>query len=238
MAESPQRFQVGRWQVEPDAGSMSDGRETVQVPPRLMRLLQLLIVDAGNTVSRESLIEALWPRGYVNEEALSRAVNELRRLLGDDARTPEFILTVPKKGYRLIAGVGPVSEKKKPPLHLIGLFLIGPIFMILVLGLLLWITAKKTSACRCAVRRPTPDSRSRPGVAPRNFIKRPMGCPGRGARRAGRHPALSYSRSGTKTGNIASRRTVFARVFTRCQPVGDTVRAWGVLPDFALAGLR
>ena len=100
------RLRVGKWQVEPDAGLIRDGQNSVQVPPRLMRLLMLLVEQAGETVSRETLIEALWPRGYVNEEALSRAVNELRSLLHDDARAPQFIRTVPKQGYRLIAGVG------------------------------------------------------------------------------------------------------------------------------------
>jgi Tol biopolymer transport system component len=49
----------------------------------------------------------------VNEEALSRAVNELRGLLGDDARTPQFIRTVPKRGYRLIASVRRVEGAKR-----------------------------------------------------------------------------------------------------------------------------
>ncbi len=114
LSENTGYMRVGRWQVDPDAGSMTDGRKRVQVPPRLMNLLQLLVREAGSTVSRESLIEALWPRGYVNEEALSRAVNELRGLLGDDARTPEFIRTVPKKGYRLIADVGPAETPRRP----------------------------------------------------------------------------------------------------------------------------
>jgi len=105
------RIRVGKWQVEPDAGTISDGQDSVQVPPRLMRLLTLLVQDVGKTVSREILIEALWPRGYVNEEALSRAVNELRTLLGDDARAPRFIRTVPKQGYRLIAPVRPIEPQ-------------------------------------------------------------------------------------------------------------------------------
>ena len=89
---------------------MVNGSQEVQVPPRLMLLLELLVADAGKTVSRDELIEALWPRGFVNEEALSRAVNELRSLLGDNARNPEFIRTVPKRGYRLIADIGPDAE--------------------------------------------------------------------------------------------------------------------------------
>ena len=112
MAQQSKRFRVGKWQVEPEAGQMTDGDTAIQVPPRLIVLLELLVADAGKTVSREDLIEALWPRGFVNEEALSRAVNELRSLLGDNARNPEFIKTIPKRGYRLIAATGEAAEEE------------------------------------------------------------------------------------------------------------------------------
>jgi len=143
VSEETGRLQVGRWQVDPDAGSIADGHETAQVPPRLMHLLQLLADHAGSTVSRESLIEAIWPRGYVNEEALSRAVNELRGLLGDSARSPEFIKTVPKKGYRLIAKTGPANQvpvvAKPGPSRAIRHLIIGGIGVAITLLLIfLW----------------------------------------------------------------------------------------------------
>lgn len=105
----PERFQLLNWRVNATAGEMRDGGRVVRVPPRLMQLLQLLAARPRDTLAREELIDALWPRGHVNEEALSRAVNELRALLGDDAREPRFIQTVPKRGYRLIAPVEPLS---------------------------------------------------------------------------------------------------------------------------------
>lgn len=49
------------------------------------------------------MLSALWPETVVNEEALSRCVSRLRKLLGDDPRQPRFIETLPKRGYRLIA---------------------------------------------------------------------------------------------------------------------------------------
>ncbi len=113
MPEVSQSFQVGKWLVDPAAGSITAGKESRHLPPRLMRLLGLLVEHAGQTVSRETLIEELWPRGFVNEEALSRSVNELRGLLDDNARAPQFILTVPKQGYRLIAKAGPARPRNR-----------------------------------------------------------------------------------------------------------------------------
>lgn len=140
MADGQEHFKVGKWRVEPGAGQMSDGRETVHVPPRLMQLLELLVDEAGQTVSRDDLIEALWPRGFVNEEALSRAVNELRGLLGDNARNPEFIRTIPKKGYRLIAPAGPVDQSAHSPSSRKGLAWLGVAAAVVVV-LVFWLRA-------------------------------------------------------------------------------------------------
>lgn len=137
MTENETSIQVGKWRVEPDAGQMSDGHNVVQVPPRLMRLLELLVEDAGNTVTREYLIEMLWPRGYVNEEALSRAVNELRGLLGDNARNPKFIRTIPKKGYRLIAGTDVVERADAPRQRMVYLVGVSGILVLFLLAFLL-----------------------------------------------------------------------------------------------------
>jgi hypothetical protein len=213
---------------------MSDGRETVQVPPRLLRLLQILVEGAGDTVSREELIEALWPRGYVNEEALSRAVNELRGLLGDDARTPEFIRTIPKKGYRLIANVGTVSERKKPPHHLVGLILVGPIFMAVVLVSLLWKTsvAPLPADVLSTAKRLTSD----PGME--WHPERTMGCPGGDTGRARGHTAIPNCRARAEAGDYTPGRTVFACLLARCQSIGNACRAWRSLSYSALASCR
>src|SRR5262249_33879736 len=64
------------------------------------------------------LIDAVWTRREVNDEVLSRAVAELRALLGDDARRPRFVETLSKGGYRWIA---PVSrDAVSPPAPLVA----------------------------------------------------------------------------------------------------------------------
>ncbi|MDQ3026789.1 MAG: winged helix-turn-helix domain-containing protein [Pseudomonadota bacterium] len=65
----------------------------------------ILAKRAGEVVSREELFAALWPGMVVGDEALSQAITKLRRAFGDDARS--YIETIPKRGYRLTAGVAP-----------------------------------------------------------------------------------------------------------------------------------
>lgn len=70
--------------------------------PRVFDLLLTLVERPGLTASRGHLIETVWGDDEGSDEALSQAVAKLRRALGDDARAPRFIETVPKLGYRWI----------------------------------------------------------------------------------------------------------------------------------------
>ena len=70
-----------------------------------MDLLVLLAERAGKVVSREELLSAVWPGVVVGDEVLTQAVIKLRKALGDAPRKPEYIETISKRGYRLIAAV-------------------------------------------------------------------------------------------------------------------------------------
>ena len=72
-----------------------------------MAVLCHLSKHAGEVVSRRDLIAAVWGDAFVGDEALSHCIWDLRRALGDEARSPSYIQTVPRRGYRLIASVEP-----------------------------------------------------------------------------------------------------------------------------------
>ncbi len=80
------------------------------VSPRAMDVLLYLARRAGEVVSREEFDEAVWNSVVVSDDALTRCVSELRRVLGDTAGAPRFIKTIPKRGYQLVAPVEP-SER-------------------------------------------------------------------------------------------------------------------------------
>jgi len=70
--------------------------------PRTFDLLLTLTERPGLTASRDYLIETVWADTRGSDETLNQAVADLRRALGDDARAPRFIETVPELGYRWI----------------------------------------------------------------------------------------------------------------------------------------
>jgi Tol biopolymer transport system component/DNA-binding winged helix-turn-helix (wHTH) protein len=104
-------FRVGDWLVEPAWNRIRGHGGAVKLEPRVMRLLATLAASPGRPLPRQELLETIWPDVLVNEEALSRAVSQLRRALGDDPRAPRFIETVHKGGYCLIAPVADASAE-------------------------------------------------------------------------------------------------------------------------------
>src|SRR5467141_4980730 len=78
----------------------------IRLEEKPFQILEMLLDHAGHVVTRRMLRERLWPDTVVGyEHGLNTAVNKLRDLLGDSARSPRFVETVPRLGYRFIAPV-------------------------------------------------------------------------------------------------------------------------------------
>ncbi len=102
-------FYLGDTFVEPLRCVIKVGQEERHVEPQVMSLLLHLATHPGQVVTREELLQVVWPDCFVNDGALSKAVSILRKALGDQARNPQYIQTIPKVGYRLIVPVRPVA---------------------------------------------------------------------------------------------------------------------------------
>ncbi len=87
------------------------GEHVVDLTPKLIDLLLHLVDHRGTLVTKEALLDALWPGANVTDNALAQAVSELRQALGDDASAPTYIKTVARRGYRFIAPVEPLRER-------------------------------------------------------------------------------------------------------------------------------
>ncbi|MEO8465409.1 MAG: winged helix-turn-helix domain-containing protein [Gammaproteobacteria bacterium] len=98
-------FWVGEWRVEPHLSTIQRGDETVHVTPRAMAVLVYLADAAGNVVSRNAILDAVWPRMVVSQDALTQCLVELRKAFGDSPKTPQVLQTIPKVGVRLMAPV-------------------------------------------------------------------------------------------------------------------------------------
>jgi TolB-like protein/DNA-binding winged helix-turn-helix (wHTH) protein/Flp pilus assembly protein TadD len=88
--------------------------DRVPLAPKAFDVLAYLVEHAGQLVTQDEIFEALWTETYVNPEVLRKYILEIRRTLGDRPNNPEFIETVPKRGYRFVA---PVVEEcpAEPP---------------------------------------------------------------------------------------------------------------------------
>ena len=77
----------------------------IDLPPRLLDLLALLVARPGDLLAKDDLIAEVWPGVFVTDNSLTRAVSDLRRHLGDVAEEPQYIQTVARRGYRFVADV-------------------------------------------------------------------------------------------------------------------------------------
>jgi transcriptional activator of cad operon len=93
--------------VDPAIGQISRDGTCVRVETRTMGLLLCLAERAGKVVSIDELLDQVWTGVVVTPDSVYQAVASLRRLLGDDAKQPAYIETVPRLGYRLVATVSP-----------------------------------------------------------------------------------------------------------------------------------
>ncbi len=75
------------------------GPHPVHLEPRAFRLLELLLACRPKALSKAEILEAVWPDTFVNEGSLSALVKDLRKALGEDARSPAYIRTVFGYGY-------------------------------------------------------------------------------------------------------------------------------------------
>ena len=100
-AFGPFRLDVGAQQLT------RDGRP-VDLTPKAFRTLVVLVRHHDRVVTKEEIISAVWPDSYVSDDSLSQNIWTLRRVLGDHSTHPEYIATLPRRGYRVIAPVATV----------------------------------------------------------------------------------------------------------------------------------
>ena len=81
----------------------------MRLEPNYCQVLAVLATHAGNVVSKQQLIDAVWLDSYASDDTIARTISRLRTSLGDDPKHPRYIETLPKRGYRLCAAVQPVS---------------------------------------------------------------------------------------------------------------------------------
>lgn len=94
-------IEFGAFAFRLDTLELRHDRDPVALPPKACAVLGALLREAGGLVTREALYDAAWPRTVIEfDQALNTTIRQLRAALGDDARMPTYIETVPRRGYR------------------------------------------------------------------------------------------------------------------------------------------
>lgn len=113
--DTDQPFALGEWIVHPREGSVVSAGGNTRLEPRVMSLLQVLAAHGTALVPRDTLLARVWPDRVVGDDALARSLLKLRRALGDDARSPRYVETVPRRGYRLLQPPQPIAPQPIAP---------------------------------------------------------------------------------------------------------------------------
>ncbi|MBB1364856.1 winged helix-turn-helix domain-containing protein [Pseudoalteromonas sp. SR44-5] len=107
-------FFVGEWQVTPATNSLRRGAQVKQLEPKAMDVLLLLCEKQGELVSSDEIINHCWRTVAVGDNPLHKVITQLRKAFDDKASDPQYIETIRKRGYRVIAKIElPLDEEQK-----------------------------------------------------------------------------------------------------------------------------
>lgn len=109
-----QGFYLGELLIEPLKGQVTGASGSRHLPPKAVEVLLCLAESPNDLVTREKLLDRVWGRGQGSHEALGHAVSELRHALDDHVDNPEYIQTLPRRGYRLLVDPVPVNAAAPP----------------------------------------------------------------------------------------------------------------------------
>lgn len=105
--DAASRFCFGEFELNLIQRRLLKNGETVPLYSKSFDLLAFLIERSNETVTKDEILEAVWPGQFVEEANLSVQVSALRKALAEDRKSPRFLITVPGKGYKFVGDVIP-----------------------------------------------------------------------------------------------------------------------------------
>jgi adenylate cyclase len=108
------RLTFGPFVLEPESGRMLEAGRVVPLAPKPFETLLYLAQRPGRVVPKAELMEKLWPQTFVTDDVLVQCVVDIRRALGDQAKTPRYVMTVPRRGYQFLAPVRVLDDSAPP----------------------------------------------------------------------------------------------------------------------------
>jgi len=140
--EHSQQYQLGSWIICPQTNTITNKADAHSIDNKSMQVLLFLILHSGEQVTKGQILEHVWKDSFVADDILSVAVSKIRKALGDNARSPTFIKTLPGVGYTLIAKAKKLDKPEQGRSKRIGLpSLYKPSLSIVIITFLLITTS-------------------------------------------------------------------------------------------------
>src|SRR3954465_2971224 len=114
--ERSRRFRFGVFELDPRGGELWKAGVRTRLQPQPAKVLALLVSRAGDLVTREEIQREIWHEGtFVDfEQSLNFCIRQIRTALGDQAATPRYVETLPRRGYRLLVPVEVIGGDPAP----------------------------------------------------------------------------------------------------------------------------
>jgi DNA-binding winged helix-turn-helix (wHTH) protein len=104
----------GKFRLDATNECLWQGTRAIPLRPKAFSVLKLLVEHSGQLVTKQQVLDAVWPGTFVTDAVLKDSVRQLREALDDDAESPTYIETAHRRGYRFIAKVSEARERRQP----------------------------------------------------------------------------------------------------------------------------
>src|SRR5438034_9420032 len=108
-------YRFGPFTVDTAQGLLSAGPQEIPLGGKAFETLTFLIENAGRVVTKEELIDHVWPDSHVDDNNLAQNISSLRKALAAFDGTAEYIQTLPRRGYRFAAELERAEEAAPEP---------------------------------------------------------------------------------------------------------------------------
>lgn len=98
----PQSIAFDDFAIDLGNARLQRGSEAVPLTPRAFDVLSYLAANANRLITKDELHQAVWNDRIVGDGSLKECIREIRRALGDDARSPRYVQTVHRRGYQFL----------------------------------------------------------------------------------------------------------------------------------------
>jgi class 3 adenylate cyclase/DNA-binding winged helix-turn-helix (wHTH) protein/tetratricopeptide (TPR) repeat protein len=105
----------GPFRLDPANACLWCDAEAIILPPKAFAVLHYLVTHSERLVSKDELLDVVWPETAVSDAVVRIAIGEVRRALGDTAQAPQYITTVARRGYRFVAQVTGIASPEVAP---------------------------------------------------------------------------------------------------------------------------